>query len=335
MMRLTARTLAWAVLVVLSVTVVGSVAGAQEQVPPTSDRDLTPGEISGSLLTIAPRTVEAGQRIDVIFTDWKATTVLLSVCGNLAKRGSVDCNQVTSQGSKISGVGISQPVAAFVVNPPSATCPCVIRAVGVDSDESAVAPIEIVGHPVGPVVDPSGGVLVEVGLEPRRADAGWFAALRSALGGPTDYDVAVTVRNISVETLTNAVVVGSVGHDPAEDLDLFEMVPGEIGAGQTWTGDAQVTLPSPAWGNYVWEAVASGAGPAVRAEESTRLVPGLLLVLVVVLVADLAFMLARWLRRRALRREEELLAQADGEGGENGPPTPDPSTLPPPPVLVS
>ena len=71
----------------------------------------------------------------------------------------------------------------------------------------------MVGHPVGPVVDPTGGVLVETSLEPRRADTGWLAALRSALGGPTDYDVDVTVRNTSVEAVSNAMVVGSVGHD--------------------------------------------------------------------------------------------------------------------------
>ena len=74
------------------------------------------------------------------------------MCGNLAKRGSTDCNMPASQGVRLYHVDDS-PLTAFVVSAPPGTCPCVIRASS-DTGEVAYAPIEIRGVPTGPVVDP-------------------------------------------------------------------------------------------------------------------------------------------------------------------------------------
>lgn len=293
------------------------------------------GNLSGPALTVNPSVVDPGQRVDVIFTNWEARLATLSVCGNLAKRGSADCNQVASQGVTLRGIGVTEPVASFVVTPPAGTCPCVIRAAGTDTNELAIAPIEIIGHPVGPLTEAFSGATLEVGVDAQAAPDGFLATVRSLLGGETDYDVTVTVRNIATETFDNVDVFGSVGRSATEDQAIFELLPEPIPPGQTWTGEATVAIPAPLIGDYLWQVTASGAGPPARAEEPMRAIPWLLLLLVVVLIGDVVFMVARWLRRRAQRREDELLAQADGEGGENGPPRPDLSTLPPPPVLVS
>lgn len=47
------------------------------------------------------------------------------------------------------------------------------------------------------------------------------AAVRAALGGPTGYLVAVTVRNISAETLFNVALAGYAGRSRADDAVSF------------------------------------------------------------------------------------------------------------------
>jgi hypothetical protein len=335
-----------AVLAAVIALLAGLGPGASAQEPASADAPRTPtaGQVSGESITLETNVVQPGQRILITFNDWQARTASIVVCANLAKRGSADCNQVQGQGVTISGLGKTGPVASFVVNPPAGTCPCLIKATGLDSDESAVAPIEIIGHPTGPIVDPFTGDLIAVTMEPERAAVGLLAALRSELGGPTEYDVTVTVENLTTETLLAVDIFGSVGRSATEDLDIFEMVPGELGPGLTWTGEARVTLPSPVYGDYRWEVVASGAGPVVRAEETIRVVPWLLLLLILVLVGDLTMILVRYLQRRRRRADDQLLADADppddGDWAdeEQWVPVPGASVphadLPPPPVPV-
>jgi len=349
------RMLARVALVLALVASVVSVAGrAQAQSPdlqfttPTT-RGPTTGQLSGPTITLSPAIVEPGQATIITFNNWEARLATVAVCGNLAKRGSADCNQVNSQGVTVSGIGKTAPITQLTVIPPTGTCPCVIRAASRDTDETAVAPIEIIGHPTGPIVDPRTGDFIQVALSTEPASMGFWSALRSSLGGPTDYDATVTVRNITTEAFQNIDVFGSVGRNPSEDLDVFEMVPGEIGPGQTWTGTDLVTLPSPVYGDYLWQVVGSGAGPVVRIDQSMRVVPWLLVVLLVALLIDLVLIVLRFVQRRIRRHEEELygdVPDADGDDlGPGGPAAPVgagvgaaramPPPPPPPSVLVS
>jgi hypothetical protein len=276
-----------------------------------------------------------GERITVTFDGWEANSATLSVCGNRAARGSGDCDMVQSQGVRLRHTDETM-VHQMTVTAPPFPCPCVIRAVGVETGELAVVPFEVVGHPVGPVIEPSElGQAVDVQIDPVDQTDGFVGWLRASLGGPARYLVSVTVKNLTTETWENVDVAGAVGRSSVDQRASFAMEVPELGPSATWSGEVSVEVPPPAVGSYEWRATATGAGPSVTAEATTRHVPWLLLLLVVVLVADLVFIVARWLRRRAQRREDELLAAADGEGGENGPPSPDLSTLPPPPVLVS
>lgn len=308
---------------------VGSVAVAGAQTPeaqvPSTDSTpstvggpQTPGKFVGPTLTVNPASVQLGQRVDVIFTDWDARLATLSVCGNDARRGAADCNQVDSQSVTLRGVGIDAPIASMVVNAPPGTCPCVMKAVGIDSRESAIVPIDIVGVPVGPIIDPPNGKLVDVKITATRADAGALAALRSSLGGATAYDVTVDVRNLTSEDLTGIEVFGAVGRNITENLATFDLNPGPIDAGRTWTTSLRVTIPSPVWGDYVWQAKASGAGPSVTATQDTRVVPLLLVVLIALMVGDLVMIVVRWLRRRRARRALEEPPVGRGEPGPGG-----------------
>lgn len=270
--------------------------------------------VAGPTLTLDQSAVDPGQRITVIFTGWQGRLVTLSVCGNLAKRGSTDCNMPASQGVRLYHVDDS-PLTSFVISAPPGTCPCVIRASS-DSNEVAYAPIEIRGVPTGPVVDPfSDEPPLAVTVKALPAPHGIGATLKSWLGGPTAYDVTVTVQNQATEAFSAVSVNGAVGRSAEVDLAGFDLFPGAMAAGQTWTGTARVTVPAPVIGEFDWRVLASGAGPVTETSSSSRAVPWVLIALVLLLVGDLVAIVVRWVQRRRDRR---------GAGGRRqGPDAPD------------
>jgi hypothetical protein len=262
------------------------------------------GEITGPTLTLDETDVDPGQRITVIFTEWEGRLVTLSVCGNLAKRGSADCNMPASQGVRLYHVDDS-PLTAFVVSEPPGTCPCVIRASS-DIGEVAFAPIEIRGMATGPVVDPfSDEPPLDISVSAAPDPDGVLGTLKSWLGGETPYEVTVTVHNMATEEFSAVKVHGAVGRDSESDVESFDLEPGAMAAGQTWTGTTRVDVPAPLIGNFEWRAVASGAGPVSETSTSMRAVPWLLIVLVLVLVADLVAVVVRAVRRARARRAAE------------------------------
>ncbi len=266
-------------------------------------------------MTPSTRTVEPGQRIQVIFTDWQALSATLSICGNQAGNGSSDCNMVESTGVRLRHGGDESLVHDMVVVTPPADCPCVIRAVGNDTAEVALATIDLVGHPVGAVTatDPDRAI-VGVAFAAERDGSGPFGGLRSMLGGATEYTVTVEVQNLVAEPLSNLSVHGRAfrGDDTAAEFDLE---PGPVGPGQTWTGQVDVALPAPVAGTYQWEVVASGAGPVAVATSSTRSVPWLLIGLVAVLAGVLVMMLVRLGERVAARRRSARGAERSPVSG--------------------
>ena len=252
--------------------------------------------------------------------------VTVSICGNMAKRGSADCNMPASQGVRLFHVDTT-PATSFAVSTPPGTCPCVIRASS-DTGEVAYAPIEVRGVPTGPVVDPfrdESPLVVSVHAAP--APHGVLGTLKSWLGGPTPYAVEVTVQNQATEAFSTIAVHGAVGRNAKVDLAGFDMAPGALAAGQNWTGSANVELPAPVIGNYNWHVIASGAGPVTETTSTTRAVPWLLIVLILAFVGDVVAIWVRWVKRRRARK-----AAFEGDGpGDGG----DWSVLPPPPPAPS
>jgi hypothetical protein len=248
-----------------------------------------------------------GEEVVVTLRGWPDRVVTLSVCGNLARRGSVDCNQVASQGVALNRDG-SPTLTGFAVPTPPTTCPCVIRASSTRQDAVAVAPIELHGVPVGPLVGTAADPPVRVSLGARRATGGLIGSLRSALGGPTTYEVTVLVHNRSAETLTAVAVAGAAtrGGDDVGALTL--PAPGPLEPGATWEQVVRSTLPAPVVGTFGWEVTASGAGPAAHAELARGIRPVWLLVLGLVLVLDVGAIAWRWIgRRRRKRRARRAL----------------------------
>lgn len=287
--------------------------------------------ISGPTLTLSETSVAPGGRITVIFTGFTGRLVTLSVCGNRAERGSADCNMPASQGVRLYHVD-DTPLTAFVVSEPPGTCPCVVRATS-DTGELAYAPIDIQGVAIGPVVEPFGaGPPLEMALSARPAPDGLLGTLRSWLGGSTPYEVRVTVRNGSTEQFSAVRVNGAIGRDAETDVASFELVPGALGAGQTWSGTTTVDVSSPVIGRFTVRGVASGAGPVTETTATTRAVPWLLIVLALLLVADVVAVLVRWVARR--RARSLSAGAAAGESGDGQPDRPGSSLEPPGDVVA-
>ena len=253
-------------------------------------------------ITLDRAALKPGERVLVTLTGWRSQVVTVAVCGNLAKRGSSDCNMAASQAFGIAR-GAGTALAQLTVPGPPTSCPCVIRASSSAQAEVALAPIDLIGVPVGPLVDPTAESPVVISLETRRVRGGLIKAFRSALGGPTVYDVTISIRNRSPELLPSVALWGSVGRSRTDELVSF-LLPssGELAPGATWTGTERVRLPAPVLGTYVWRAGAAGGGSIGQVEKVSSLFPKALPLLGMVLLVDLAAMAwRRRARRKALR----------------------------------
>jgi hypothetical protein len=284
-----------AVLVAVLVLVgVGGGVGAQE-----------PEQPAQPTITVSEPVITPGQTVVITLAGFRSEVVTVAVCGNAAARQSTDCNQVASEGVRFNRDG-SLTQRSFVVMAPATTCPCVLRASTLTNDEVAYAAIELVGHPVGPIVRSEGVTPLRVRLGVERAPQGIGASMRSAFGGPTTYDVTVTVQNRSGEVLEHVAVAGSAGRSRGDDLiDLDLPAVGRLEPGATWQQTIRAKLPAPVLGRAVWQVTASGSGPAVEADLTTRHTPIPLFVLVVVLVVDVAAIVWRRMARRRLDADEQ------------------------------
>jgi hypothetical protein len=186
----------------------------------------------------------------------------------------------------------------------------VVRASSTAQDEVAVVVVRLGGVPVAPVVEPSAGPPIAVTVHARPAPRGLAASARSALGGPTAYEVTVSVRNQSADTLSGITLAGSAGRSRDDDAVSFTIPsPGSLAPGQRWEHETRVTLPAPVLGRFVWQVAASGAGPAIHAVTSVRRVPMGFVLLMAVLIVDVAAIVGRRITRRERRAPRATLTR--------------------------
>ena len=283
------RALAVPLVVAASALAVGGVASAQS------------GGADPPTIAIERNELRPGDRVLITLTGWQARVVTVSVCGNRAERGAADCNMAASQAV---GLATNSPTtrSEVTVAAPPTPCPCLLRAASTTQDEVATVPLALVGVPVAPVAAVGDDALLTASLVVRRSDEGLVTAARSLLAGPTSYDVVVSLRNRSSETITGLSLVASAARGPRDDVVSVDVpAPRAIAAGETWTGIASATLPAPVIGRFVWRLTAAGAGPAIHAETVTRPLPLGFVVCVAVLAGDLVAIGARRFRRRRTR----------------------------------
>lgn len=267
-------------------------------------------------IAIDRASVKPGERVLVTLAGWKAQVVTVAVCGNLAKRGSSDCNMAASQSVGITR-GIGTALAQLNVPGPPTHCPCVLRASSSAQDEVALVPIELIGVPLGPLVDSATTSPLGVSFQTRRAEGGFTAAFRAALGGPTFYEVTVVLRNRTSETLPGVRLVGSVGRSRTDELVSFPLpISDELAPGATWTHTTRVRLPAPAFGSFVWSVDSVDGSSLERAETSMTLFPKGLVALVGLLIVDLLAMAWRMRPKARKARMARRVARSAAFGGD-------------------
>jgi len=259
--------------------------------------------VSGPSVTLEVDRVTPGEQVSMTIDGFTTGFVTISVCGNEARRGSADCNMVASEGLHLDRDG-SSSLARMPIAAPPAPCPCIIRVSSRLNDEIAVAPIELIGHPVAPVVEqPARDGSLAVAIHVRAAPDGVVSWGRSSLGGPARYEVTVTVKNRTAVPIEHVKVVASAGRDAQDDLVHLQLdEPGKLGPGQTWQQVVTTEVPAPSFGDLVWRVDASGAGPSATAMTTTRHSPLLFMVVVALFVLDIGFLAIRFVIRRRIAR---------------------------------
>ena len=227
----------------------------------------------------------------------------MTVCGNDARRGSVDCDLRGAQARETTRDG-TPTLGSVIVSAPPAPCPCVVRVVSDDNAEIAVASITIVGHPVAEVVEPTEFVQpLEAEIDAVTGSAGFGDRLRSSLGGPTTYEVTVAVRN---RTPTSSRTSGPPRRSPGSVTTTPGPFPSTTRArsnrappGNRWS---RSTLRRSRWARSRGRSTVSGIGPPVEATDATSSQPIVLYVVGAVLVLDLLVLVWRLARRRVATR---------------------------------
>ena len=260
-------------------------------------------DTSGPIVSLDRAEAAPGDAVIVTVSGFDARPVTISVCGNEARRGSVDCDM---RGSRARETQPDGPIGTdLTVGAPPTPCPCIVRVSTQDNRMIAVAPIVIIGHPVAEVVGASPAdqpLITDIVAEPD--STGVSDQLRSSLGGSTTYAVTVRVTNTATFEIADVAVAATFTRgrfDDTRNIDLPN--PGPLAPGQTWEEIVSVDVPALTFGDVEWSATASGQGPAVTATDSTSSRPVLLYVLVTILVIDLTILLWRVVAR-ARRRDE-------------------------------
>lgn len=292
--------------------VVGVAAPPALATPPASEPSLPTVELS----------VEQAEReelIDVTISGFNSRVVTVTVCGNDALRGSGDCNMAASESTRINDDG-SPRYVRLIVSPPPVPCPCLIRVSSPTNDQAAVAPISIKGHPVAPLVAAAQPNLpLVVAIRASRAADGLADALRTSLGGPTTYDLTITIRNTATETVDDISISATAGRRQRQVLVVADVTPPPaIAAGATWEETVRVELPAPVWGDVRWSADVSDRDNAVVAVDTTNSLPVLLIVAVGVLLLVALALSIRLVSRVRNRRRDVGLA-GEGADGVHGP----------------
>jgi len=243
-----------------------------------------------------------GDVIQVTLEGWPSAATV-TVCGNAAARGAVDCDQIGGVGF---GASTDRPwVRDFLVTAPPARCPCVIRAATAGELIVKTVPIDIVGVGTAPVVSPdltSETLAVTARVVSRGSS--FFDRLQSSLGGRTRRTLLLAVKNTAQTSASGVTVTAAIARDPQGGEPLQPPNVGTLGPGEARRFEVRVELPVPAFGSYVVFGTVYGGGAPVNFSATTSTFPWALIVVVVLLVLDVGAVVA--LRRRRRPRFEPL-----------------------------
>lgn len=261
-----------------------------------------------------------GEYLGVRGENWPPNSVVfVELCGNEARNGTADCDQVNARALGVSSAG-SFGVPLLVGNPPVA-CPCVVRVTSQSSLAEVTVPVEIRGAPVAGVDDRFDVPRPDRRLaftEARLEGSGPWTAL---FGAPPHRTLVFTVVNTGQVRVNNPAITLRVGKgaDPSGFVEAPDL--GTFAPGESKTFRVDVELPVFAVGTYAVEGDIPGFGVPVHFRTETTHIPWLLLLLPVLALLQVGLLAARNRLRRRLGVEPAVERE------------PAPALVPPAPAL--
>jgi len=247
------------------------------------------------LVTLSQTVVVAGDQITVEGSGWPAGQVMsVTTCGNLAIRGSQDCNPQSSAtpSTDIDGNFVTQ---LQIFAPPS-DCPCVVHVTALGSTGKVDIPIDLVGHPVSDLIRPA--VTGEPVFTVTVTDVAGAGPWLSWVGASATRDVTVEVANVGPVPVSGAQGLIKVGRSPNPSEVVAAMAIPDLLPGATVEVVQSVSLPSPNFGEY-WIAATVDAFPTqVTGSASTTAWPLGFLAAIVLLLQIPVFKARNWTRAR-------------------------------------
>lgn len=247
-------------------------------------------------------------------TGWiPGTLVQLELCGNNARGGSVDCALGTAQIVAADSQG--QVRGRLSTSPPPSLCPCVVRAVSLDSYDTATTPVRVPGVaelPADAVEEEQPPPVTELTVRTRLVEDG--SPWGPWIGTAPKRKLVVMIANTGGVPVDDAVLSVTVGRSDPPTGFVEPVALGAFDVDEVREVEVPVELPAFTWGGYQVHGEITGATEPVEFTESTSSYPWLLIVLAIFAVAHFALVLLR----RAIRKR----LPDDPTGQEASMPTP-------------
>lgn len=215
-----------------------------------------------------------GARVVVRLAGWPVGTVSVELCGNQARRGSVDC-AVASASTIAVGASGSAVTEVSVTQPPVA-CPCVVRARQATGGTVWVAPIAVTGVRARAAARATGAAPTELTVDARLSGpgAGW-----ELLGGPATRTLTLTVRNTGRVLVAEPQLAVTFGRPARQTSGSMLLTTGSLAPGEQRALRVPVTFEAPAWGHYTVRTEVRGVDNAPVSYAHARAYPWLLALL--------------------------------------------------------
>jgi hypothetical protein len=262
-------------------------------------------------MKLSTQRLAPGDDVAVTLDGWKSGVVVVSVCGNRARRGSRDCDLPGAESVRVVPTGPTTTV--FRVGVPPVGCPCVVRVADAVGESTVRAlPIVLDGVADGPVLDDAGSAApnLEVTATVSDADRSWPASWLPLVAGPTARSLAVRVENAGNTDVSGIRVAAVVGRDRHSGEPVGTRVIAHLAPGERRRVVLRFELPTPAYGEYVVYGTASATNSATDFAAETSNDPWALELLLPVVLLVLAMVLRRREQARKQREAAAALARA-------------------------
>ena len=267
----------------------------------------------GPIVGVTPPTAKPGDTVRVNLNNWKVPLVLVSICGDGARRGSQDCDNVGSTGVSISATGEGSEL--MTVAPPVG-CPCVVRATTPDNAIVRLAPIEVVGWPVLTPGQRPGDPFATASASQVQVSAQLVTdhpSLASWFGGAMSRSLRITIHNRGPSAVTNLVITASAGRDIDSGQVLEMPHVGTIAAGRARVVTVPLSFAGPIYGRYVVSGQVLGLDRPIGFEAGTSPRPWGVIVVVLVVACALVWSIRRRGRAHAVGDPDEDAPDAQGD----------------------